>query len=74
MPMMPVFVVDDNGFLVGTVLAAGLQDGVGLLGDAFVELLAVLVVAVDLLAFFMSLGRIARHKQVDGLASALHAS
>ncbi len=71
---MPVFVVDDDRFLVGAVLAAGLEYGVGLFGDTFVELLAVLIVAVDLLPFFVRFGGVAGHKQIHGLTSALHAS
>ncbi len=55
-------------------LATFLENGIGFFGDAFVELLAILVVLIDFEAFAVGVLYIAGHKQFHGLASALHAS
>lgn len=71
---MPVFVENHYRLLVAARLDTLGEDGVGLLGDALVEFLAVFVVLVDVAGAVGSVGDVAAHQQVDRLASALHAS
>ena len=71
--LVPVLVVDYNGFLLRVHLAAGFEYGVGLLGDLLVELLAVLVILVDGLAKARGFLEIAGGEQLHGFRPALHA-
>ena len=69
---MPIFVVDDDRFLWGVHLAAGFEDGVGLLGDALVQLLAVFVVLVNVAGFSVGLLDVSRYEKLNGFTAALH--
>ena len=71
---VPVLVVDHNGFLGRVAFAAAVEDGVGFLGDAFVEFLAVLVILVDGLGNLECLVGVSGHEQLHSFAAALHAA
>ena len=72
--LVPVLIVDDNRFFGRVGLAAGVENGVGFLGNPFVEFFAVFVVLVDFEALACRFLGVAGHKQFYRLASALHAA
>ena len=71
---VPVFVEDYNRLLVAAGLDPLREDCVGLLGDAPVKLLAVLVILVDVAGFLICVGDVAAYQQIHSLAAALHAA
>ena len=71
---MPIFVVDDNRFLVGVALSTCFKNGIGFFGDALVEFFAVFVVLVDIFCFVVGIGYVSCNKQFNGVSATLHAS
>ena len=71
---MPIAVIEHDRLLRAHFLLVVLDDGVGLLGNISVELLAVLVVAVDFFDNLVGLRRVACYQQLHRLLPRLHAS
>ena len=70
---MPVFIVQYNGTAVDKSVQIG-HNLIGLFGHGFVQVLAGLVVLIDLSGFLQSKGEIFFSKQVNGFFSVLNTS